>query len=180
MAKYKLPDFHMSRTRLKLPLNSKPKLKPLKSMKLNKILILEAEITKFWSPNAQNMPSCSITHTISTNIKEHVFFPTDIANNLESESQAGLFFLCMLFPVLEAFQSNFSPYPHLCNVKIFKICPDTSSVLELSMNLHNLNSWELQQSSCAHQLPVVLVFLQYKWIKRNQTFLVWNIYHWLE
>lgn len=40
MAKHKLPDFHMSQTRLKLPLNSKPKLKPLKSMKLNKILIL--------------------------------------------------------------------------------------------------------------------------------------------
>lgn len=35
MAKYKLLDFHICQARLRFSLNSKPKLKPLKSIKLD-------------------------------------------------------------------------------------------------------------------------------------------------
>ena len=94
----------------------------------------------------------------SMNIKEHVLFPTYIAHNLESESQAAFFFLCILSPILEVFPVQLQCPPYLYNVKVFKICPGMYAILELSVNLHNPNSLELQSSPCTHCLPVIWGF----------------------
>lgn len=116
------------------------------------------------------------------NIKEHVLFPTHIAHNLESESRAGFFFLCILSPILEVFPVQLQCPPYLYNVKVFKICPGMYVILELSMNLHSPNSLELQSSPCTHCLPVIWVFFagQLSGAKGTKYFFVWNIYHCLK
>lgn len=110
MANYKLLDFHICQTQLRFLSNFKLELKPLerydnccysqKNKKKKYIVKNNLQMSGF-------MISCSIRHTLPLNIKEHVLFPTHTANNLKSKSQAGFFFLCMLSPILEVFQSNF-------------------------------------------------------------------------